>query len=119
VADHAAARHAGGTVLPRPHAVAIVREHAQAAVRSGIVPDSPEAGPVVAAVTAHCARAFGRPDDAGLRRWLLRRLSAANEPRRDRYLELLAVVNGWPAPERVAPVVQWSVTALRARAAAG
>ncbi|MFF4014755.1 MerR family transcriptional regulator [Streptomyces sp. NPDC001843] len=116
VADHAAVRHAGGTVLPRPDAVAVVRDHATAAVRSGIAPDSPEAGPVVAALTGHCARAFGRPDDAELRRWLVRRLSAAHEPRRDRYFALLALVNGWPTPEPLAPAVEWSVTALRARA---
>ncbi|MEU5595277.1 MerR family transcriptional regulator [Streptomyces sp. NPDC020298] len=112
--DHAAVFSGCGAAPPRPDAVAVVRDHATAAVRSGIAPGSPEAGPVVAALTAHCARVFGRPDDAGLRRWLLRRLPAAQDTRRDRYFELLALINGWPAPESPAPAISWSVTALRA-----
>lgn len=114
VEDHAAVFRGSGAAGPRPDAVAVVRDHAGAAVRSGIAPGSPEAGPVVAALTAHCARVFGRPDDAALRQWLLRRLSAANEARRDRYFELLALVNGWPAPDGPGPAVDWLVEALRA-----
>ncbi|MGW7241581.1 hypothetical protein [Streptomyces sp. NPDC054804] len=30
---------------------------------------------------------------------------------------LLALINGWPAPERLATLIDWSVTALRVRAA--
>ncbi|QLJ02759.1 transposase [Streptomyces sp. NEAU-sy36] len=30
-------------------------------------------------------------------------------------LQLLAVVNGWPAPKSLAPVLHWSVRALRVR----
>ncbi|MFF4394058.1 MerR family transcriptional regulator [Streptomyces sp. NPDC001480] len=114
VEDHAAVFSGGAAAPPRPGAVAIVRDRAAAAVRSGIAPGSPEAAPVVAALTAHCARAFGRPDDAELRQWLLRRLSAARDTRRDRYCELLALVNGWPAPESPTPAIDWTVTALRA-----
>ncbi|RBJ05281.1 MerR family transcriptional regulator, partial [Micromonospora provocatoris] len=35
--------------------------------------------------------------------------------RRERYLELLAVVNGWPPAESLAPVLDWSIRALHAR----
>jgi len=31
-----------------------------------------------------------------------------NDPRRERYLTLLAVINGWPGPESLAPVLDWS-----------
>lgn len=61
------------------------------------------------------AHAVGRPDDARLRRRLLTRLETANDPRRERYLQLLAVINGWPAPESLAPALGWFIQALRAR----
>ncbi|MCD7445590.1 MerR family transcriptional regulator [Streptomyces lincolnensis] len=104
-------------VPPRPDVVALVRDRAQDAVASGVPPRSRAADPVVAALTAECARALGRPDDAGLRRQLVRRLEAANAPHTDRYFRLLAVIHGWPPPWRRAPVLDWTVTALRARIA--
>lgn len=110
---HAADRPA----RPRPDVVAVARDLAGAAVAGGTTPESPQADAVIAALTGYWALALGRPDDTELRRWLLRRLEAANDPRRDRYVRLLAVINGWPAPDRLAPVIDWSVTALRARAA--
>ncbi|MFF5247738.1 hypothetical protein ACFY3V_25920 [Streptosporangium sp. NPDC000095] len=60
----------------------------------------------------------GRPDDADLRRRLLVRLESANAPRRETYLRLLAVINGWPAPESLTPVLGWFIRALIARAPA-
>jgi len=103
--------------LPRPDVVAVARDLAGAAVAGGTTPESPQADAVIAALTGYWALALGRPDDTELRRWLLRRLEAANDPRRDRYVRLLAVINDWPAPDRLAPVIDWSVTALRARTA--
>ncbi len=64
---------------------------------------------------AYYARISGFPDDAGLRRRLVTRLESANDPRRERYLQLLAVINGWPVPESLAPVLDWSIHAVRAR----
>lgn len=107
----------GGSAPPRPDVVALALDHAGVAVDSGIAPESPEAAPVVAALTAHCARALDHPDDPALHRRLLHRLDTANDPRTDRYFELLAVINGWPPPELRTPALDWSVTALRARAA--
>ncbi len=69
--------------------------------------------PVVAALTAHYAQIRCRPDDAELRRQLLARLESVND-RRDRYLTLLAVINGWPTPESLTPVLDWSTRALAA-----
>jgi hypothetical protein len=34
-----------------------------------------------------------------------------------RYFRLLALINGWPAPESLTPALDWPVTALRLRAA--
>ncbi|MFJ9847852.1 MerR family transcriptional regulator [Streptomyces sp. NPDC101150] len=115
VEDHAADLPAAAP--PRPDVVAVTRGLVKAAVTSGIGPDSPPADPVVAGLTAACARTVGRPDDAQLHGWLLHRLESANDPRRDRYAHLLAVINGWPAPEPLAPVIGWAVAALRRRTA--
>jgi hypothetical protein len=85
------------------------------ALAGGVGPESPEADPIVAALTAHCATALSRADDLDLRRHLLTRLEELHDARRERYFELLAIINGWPAPEGLAPVLAWSVQALRVR----
>ncbi|MGW0203969.1 MerR family transcriptional regulator, partial [Nonomuraea sp. NPDC003201] len=82
---------------------------------AGLAPAAPEAGSVVAAVVAAYARDRGLPDSPALRRRLLDRLEEADDPRRDHYLELLAVINGWPAPEPLSPALGWFTEALRAR----
>ncbi|MDQ0758004.1 hypothetical protein QFZ32_009028 [Streptomyces canus] len=102
---------------PRPDVVALARVHAEPALESGIAPESPEADPLVTALCAHCARALDRSDDTALHRHLLNRLETAHDPHRDRYLELLAVINACPAPGRLSPALAWSTTALRARTA--
>jgi DNA-binding transcriptional MerR regulator len=94
---------------------ATVRDLVGPALAAGTAPKSPEADPIVAALTAHYAQRLGRPDGAALRRRLLDWLGRVNDPRRERYLRLLAVINGWPAPQSLAPVFDWSAQALRAR----
>ncbi|MFD0736311.1 MerR family transcriptional regulator [Planotetraspora mira] len=113
--QHATERAQGDTTTLRRDSAAMVRDHAGPALAAGIDPASPQADPVVAAVTAQYARVFDCPDDIALRRRLLTRLEQANDPRRERYLQLLAVINGWPAPESLAPVLDWFIPALRAR----
>ncbi|PJN31619.1 MerR family transcriptional regulator [Streptomyces sp. CB02959] len=117
VEDHMADLPDGAATPPRPDVVAVTRDLVETAVSSGISPDSPEADAVVATLTAGRALAVGCPDDALLQDWLLQRLKAAIDPRRDRYLALLAVINGWPAPESLEPVIDWSVKALTIRTA--
>jgi DNA-binding transcriptional MerR regulator len=112
---HAADRAQGDTTGPRRDPVATVRDQVSPALVTGIDPASPQADPVVAAVTTHYAHVSGRPDDVGLRRRLLTRLETANDPRRERYLQLLSVINGWPAPESLAPVLDWFIQALHTR----
>jgi DNA-binding transcriptional MerR regulator len=113
--DEAAERAQGNTPVLQRGLVAVVRDQASPALAACIEPASPEASPAVAALTAHYAHILGLPDEAGLRRQLLARLEAVNDPRRERYLTLLAVINGWPAPQSLAPVLDWSIRALGAR----
>ncbi|MBQ0900872.1 MerR family transcriptional regulator [Micromonospora sp. U21] len=101
--------------LPRPDAVAVVRDAVAPALAAGLDPAGPEADSVISAVTARYAGLNASPDDADLRRRLLDRLDAANDPRRDRYLDLLAVINGWSTGGAVAPALDWFSRALRAR----
>ncbi|MGC5331306.1 MerR family transcriptional regulator [Micromonospora sp. DT62] len=114
--QHAADRaHHSRTGGVRRDPVAMVRDQTEPVRRAGVDPASAEADPVVDAVMARYADLCGRPEDVTLRCRLLARLEAANDPRRERYLRLLSVVNGWPAPESLAPALDWSVRALRAR----
>ena len=113
--DEAAERGQDNTPVLRRHIVSVVRDQAGPALAARIEPASPQAAPVIAAMTAHYARILGRPDDVGLRRQLLARREAANDPRRERYLTLLAVINGWQVLESLTPVLDWSIQALGAR----
>ncbi|MFI0591741.1 MerR family transcriptional regulator [Streptomyces griseus] len=117
IEDLAAGQARSGTAVPRRDIAAAVRDEAGPALAAGLDPASAQADPVVAAFTAHYAQLIGRPDDDDLRRLLAARLEKVNDPRRERYFQLLAVVNGWPAPASLAPVLDWSVQALRVRTA--
>lgn len=114
VDSHAAERTRGGV---HRDLVAAVRGQAGPALVAGVDPASRHADPVVAVVAAQYAHLCGDPDDSALRRRLLTRLETANDPRRERYVQLLAVVNGWQAPESLAPALDWLIQALRARTA--
>ncbi|GAA2225180.1 MerR family transcriptional regulator [Streptomyces indiaensis] len=113
--DQAAEQTRSDMMGPRRDIAAAVRDQAGPALTAGIDPASPQADPIVAEFTANYAHLLGCPDDVELRRRLATRLESVNDPRRERYLQLLAVVNGWPAPESLAPVFDWSVKALRVR----
>ncbi|MFG3435696.1 MerR family transcriptional regulator [Nonomuraea sp. NPDC047897] len=115
--QHRDDQHRAGQIsatVPRRDATALARDHASPALAAGVDPTSPEAGAIVAALTTHYANTLGHPDDAALRRRLLSRLETANDPRRERYLHLLAIVNGWPPPASLTPTLDWAVQALRA-----
>src|SRR5580692_7983960 len=88
--DEEAERCPASAPVLRRGLVAVVCDQASAALAARIEPESPQASPVVAALTAHYAQILGRPDDAGLRRQLLTRLNSVNDPRRERYLTLLS-----------------------------
>ncbi|KOX15846.1 MerR family transcriptional regulator [Saccharothrix sp. NRRL B-16348] len=88
----------------RPDPAAVVRDVAGSAAVAGVEPTSAEAGRVVAAVLARLPHV---PVDR-----LTALVEAANDPRRERYLRLLAVVNGWRAPVSAAPAFDWFLRAL-------
>lgn len=105
----------GSPPMPHNHLAAIVRDQVAPAVAAGLEPDSSQADPVVSLLMTRCSHLLGRHDAAGSRSRLLDRLESINDPRRERYFSLLAVINGWPGPESLRPVLDWSVLALRAR----
>ncbi len=78
-----------------------VRDAVTPAVVAGIVPRSPAAKAIV--------EGLGR-DPGELREWL----GVVNDPRRERYLQLLGVINGWAAPESLAPAFDWLAEAMAA-----
>ncbi|MFI1657820.1 MerR family transcriptional regulator [Streptomyces sp. NPDC020472] len=90
---------AGFRGVPRPGVAAVVRELVGPALDAGVDPLSPEAEPFVRGVLDHCTE---------------EQLHGLVDPRRERYLRLLAVVNGWVPPESCAPAVEWTLRALAA-----
>jgi DNA-binding transcriptional MerR regulator len=110
--QHVSERVPGETVVTRD-LIATVRDLVAPALAARIDPSAPEAEPVLATVTAQYAAIVGRPDDAELRAGLLPRLAAANDPRRERYGQLLAIINRWAAPSSPAPAIDWCIQALR------
>ncbi|MEV6830926.1 MerR family transcriptional regulator [Amycolatopsis sp. NPDC051102] len=91
-------QHEGGL---RRGLAAEVRDAVSPALAAGVDPGSPEAASIVDGL----GRARGE-----LRTWL----GDVHDPRRERYLELLAVINGWAAPESLAPVLDWLTAATAA-----
>jgi len=91
-----------------------VRDTVARAIDGGIAPESPDAVPVLGALLDGYARTFHADDSAEYRASLLRRLEVANDPRTERYWQLLGMINGWPAQPSMAPVFAWFIGALRA-----
>jgi DNA-binding transcriptional MerR regulator len=91
-------RHEGGL---RRDLAAEVRDAVTPALAAGIAPDSPQAAAIVDGL-GH--------DPAELRKWL----GTVHDPRRERYLELLAVINGWAPPESLTPALDWLTAATAA-----
>ncbi|BCJ26563.1 MerR family transcriptional regulator [Actinocatenispora sera] len=113
-ADRVAQDAVAGGRLPRPDAVALAIEQARPALAARVDPGSPAAASLVAALTERYAATLGHPAGLDVRTRLAARLETAADPRRQRYLELLSVVNGWPAlPAQTEPIA-WSRAALSA-----
>ncbi|MFB4282375.1 MULTISPECIES: MerR family transcriptional regulator [unclassified Nonomuraea] len=114
-ADRRATDRRSGPVV-RPDPAALTRDLAAPALAAGLDPAAPEAGPYVTSLTTRYAHDHGLdPDDPGTLRRLLARLEAADDPRRERYVRLLAVINGWSPPESLTPALGWFTEALRTR----
>ncbi|MEV1146854.1 MerR family transcriptional regulator [Micromonospora sp. NPDC049799] len=116
VEHYADDRAAGGATGVRRDALVTVHEAVRPALAAGIDAAAPEADRVVATALARYADLCGHPDGVDLRRRLLSRLEAARDPRRERYLHLLSIVNGWPAAtDSLLPAVDWLLRALQTR----
>lgn len=111
---HAAEREVGAT-SPRPDLGAITRDVVSPALESSVEPTSPQADAMVIALAADYARLVDGIENDELLRRLLGRLKTVADPRREQYLQLLAVINGLPQPESLAPMIGWSIQALEAR----
>ncbi|MFD7451346.1 MerR family transcriptional regulator [Kitasatospora sp. NPDC059827] len=112
---------------PRPGLAVLVRRAVGPAVAAGVEPGSAEAARVVAVLLERYAELVGTAGAGQQLRArlpeqlvdrlvdrLVERLRAMADPRRERYLELLAVVNGWVAPESSGEVLDWAVRAVQA-----
>jgi len=80
----------------QPDAIALIRDQVAPALAAGLEPSSSAAERIMAAVG---------PVDAEY-------LATAADPHWERYLVLLAVVNGWPAPESPGPALRWLLRGL-------
>jgi DNA-binding transcriptional MerR regulator len=93
----------------------LVAEKAGAAVTAGLDPAAPEVEPILDELVGAMAASVGRADDPSYRAELLEGLELANEPRAERYWQLLAIINGWPPVPTTMPAWGWFTAALRAR----
>ncbi|WIX86468.1 MerR family transcriptional regulator [Amycolatopsis sp. DG1A-15b] len=89
-------QHEGGL---RRDLAAEVRAAVTPALAAGVDPGSPQAAAIVDGLGRHRTE---------LRKWL----GVVHDPRRERYLELLAVINGWAAPESLTPTLDWLTAAV-------
>jgi len=92
-----------------------VGEHAGAALRAGITPESPEALDVIERLEA---MAPGAPED---RAAAAERIEAFTDRRVARYWTLVGIINGWPqaqtpAPDDLIDAWEWYARGLRAHA---
>ncbi|MGW4479850.1 MerR family transcriptional regulator [Rhodococcus triatomae] len=115
VTDHVAADRGHHGTGVHPDTAAVMRDLVHPALTANLDPASPEAAVVVDQVVASFARTAGLPDGPLVRRRLLEWLEIVDDPRRERYLALLAVVNGWSAPEPLSPVFGWLARAVTAQ----
>jgi DNA-binding transcriptional MerR regulator len=117
MAEYQAAQRAAGE-QPGLHGrlVEIVRERVEGAMAAGVDPASARAGQVLDGVVAEYVQTFGGTDGPEFRRTLLERLEVGSDPRAERYWQLLAIINGWPAQPSLAPVFDWLLRALRGSA---
>ncbi|WP_030619699.1 MerR family transcriptional regulator [Streptomyces sclerotialus] len=115
-ADQARVRTEGGEPDPAAarETAALLQERTARARAAGIEPESAAAGPVADELVAAYAGLAGRSDGPEFRAWLLARLESSHVAEYERYWQLLAVINGQPAPAATAPAVRWLAAALRA-----
>jgi DNA-binding transcriptional MerR regulator len=114
MAEYQAAERADGDRTGLHHELTNhVRDRVTAAMAAGIQPNSAQATPVVQELVERYAETFGTMDGSAYRAKLLARLDVANDPRVDRYWQLISTINGWPTAPSLAPLFEWFIQALR------
>ena len=93
-----------------------VRERVAAALTAGIDPAGNTAARILDDLVERYAETFQTTDTPNYRNALLRRLEIANDPRTERYLTLLHVINGLPTQPSLSPIFDWFTCALRSHA---
>jgi len=115
MAEHQAAERADGDQTGLHHDLTLyIQDTATRAIDEDIAPQSPDARPVLEELVSRYSQTFATSDSAAYRQTLLRRLEVANDPRAERYWQLLGTINGWPAQPTLSPVLDWFTSALRA-----
>ena len=115
MAEYQAAERADGDRTGLHHDLTTyLTRRVEAALAAGTAPADRDAAPIVADLVAHYAATFGAADTPDYRAKVLRRVEMGNNPRTERYLELLRVINGWPAQPSLGPVLSWFCAASRA-----
>ncbi|WP_239127479.1 MerR family transcriptional regulator [Asanoa siamensis] len=113
MAEHQAAEIAEGGRMGLHHKLTIeVRDLVGAAIGAGVEPTGPAAADLVSDVVARYAETFGEADTPAYRAKLVRRLRTANDPRTERYVRLIGIINEWPETPPLAPVFGWLIAAL-------
>ncbi|QKW35803.1 MerR family transcriptional regulator [Actinomadura sp. NAK00032] len=100
------------TAPPRKPIVARVAETVAPLLAAGVTTNSPEAAQSVTQITTAYAAVQEQEDDAALRESLAAHLTAAADPRRERYSELLSIINGWDPPNYPGKELDWFLTAM-------
>jgi DNA-binding transcriptional MerR regulator len=93
-----------------------VAQQGGAALAAGIEPASVRARATVDELAGMFAELHGREDGPEFRTWLAELLETFTDRRAERYWELLAIINGWPARPSSTPAWEWLVVGLRAAA---
>jgi DNA-binding transcriptional MerR regulator len=119
MAEWAAAERAEGRGLEDTPETAVataklVASRAGEAQAAGIDPGSPEAAPIVAELIRDYAESLGRTDTPEFRQWLIGMIDTFTDARAERYWQLLATINGWPAIPSVVPAWEWFAAGVRA-----
>jgi DNA-binding transcriptional MerR regulator len=109
----------GSAVTPTGKAARTTAALVTSRVDVGLDPASPAAQPIVDELVGVYATAVGRTDDEAYRRELLSALELADDPRPERYWQLMAIINGWPPFPAAAPAFSWLTAALRTRPSPG
>jgi len=111
--DRAAGRSGDDASAGQATATAVA-SRAGEAVAAGIDPASPQAAPIVDELVEGYAAFRGESDGPELRRWLVEMIATFADPRAERYWQLLATINGWPAIPSSVPAWEWFRAALEA-----